>query len=318
MAEFVFVHYDISAGTCELPEVVEESRAPIERKTPRPMNSWLLFRAQKVRDFKAADPNFRAPQGEVSKMISELWKNATPQIRRQYEELANLRRVEHGVRYPDYKLKSRSRGLSLKFKTSTFETPSFDFSFPPLSSTSTPPSTSSPSSSSFYASSSSYSHLTPSDSAPYSPPPNQPSFTAIPDSYFPSYDSYFPSSDCLSASQEISANSWDQISSSNQSYTPSAYDHRNSWSSFVGSGSSQDYYSMYLSGEGTPEFMWSLSLEGKAVKEEQQSYFPVQEESNYPPAREEQSYISPAQEGEEIFLRDALIRHAERQGWLSS
>lgn len=64
--------------------------------------------------------------------------------------------------------------------------------------------------------------------------------------------------------------------------------------------------------------MWSLSLEGKAVKEEQQSYFPVQEESNYPPAREEQSYISPAQEGEEIFLRDALIRHAERQGWLSS
>lgn len=102
MCHLHFVHY-IAEEECSsqpprpsrsthlkvVPSLQKESEVPL--RAPRPMNSWLvtfslsiythrthqltllivsriLFRAQKLREFKVSDPDFRAPQGIISKV----------------------------------------------------------------------------------------------------------------------------------------------------------------------------------------------------------------------------------------------------------
>lgn len=81
----------------------------------------ILFRAQKLRDFKVSDPDFRAPQGIISKVsphcpvlpccrpfdlflcrkvVADLWRNASPETKRIYGDLAEQCRVEHTKKYP--------------------------------------------------------------------------------------------------------------------------------------------------------------------------------------------------------------------------
>lgn len=119
MSDIHFVHY----VTDQLPTRSDglPVKAPVDpeatpARTPRPQNSWILFRAQKLRDFKVSDPDFRAPQGIISKVVADLWRNASPETKRIYGDLAEQCRVEHTKKYPKYKFKVRSKGLRLKIK----------------------------------------------------------------------------------------------------------------------------------------------------------------------------------------------------------
>lgn len=76
-------------------------------KIPRPMNSWLLFRTQRLRELKQQNPNSRVPQAILSKMISELWRNELPYIKRGYEKQAEQCRIDHELKYPAYKYQRR-------------------------------------------------------------------------------------------------------------------------------------------------------------------------------------------------------------------
>lgn len=127
MNSIQFVHYiaDDSSQTDRYYQDGKASQSPIQAdpslplKTPRPMNSWILFRAQMLREFKEADPTFRQPQGVMSKVTADLWRNATPETKAAYNALADQKRIEHATKYPHYKLKPKpKKGLKSKYPSS--------------------------------------------------------------------------------------------------------------------------------------------------------------------------------------------------------
>ncbi|GAA5987363.1 hypothetical protein JCM11641_006944 [Rhodosporidiobolus odoratus] len=81
-------------------------------RPPRPMNAWLLFRTAQLRQIQEDNPGMRKSQGELSKIISEMWKNCDPEVRAGYEALAKQRKVEHQRIYPDYRYAPNSRPAS--------------------------------------------------------------------------------------------------------------------------------------------------------------------------------------------------------------
>ncbi|ORY54748.1 hypothetical protein BCR35DRAFT_355851 [Leucosporidium creatinivorum] len=87
-----------------------EQAAPLptatpQQRVPRPMNAWLLFRTAKVRELKSEEPDQRMSkqQGELSKIIAEMWRNEDPATKQIYERLALDAKREHKQKYPDYK-----------------------------------------------------------------------------------------------------------------------------------------------------------------------------------------------------------------------
>ncbi|KAJ3810337.1 high mobility group box domain-containing protein, partial [Lentinula aff. lateritia] len=69
---------------------------------PRPPNSWILFRADMLRnpDFRANYPN--AHQHVISKAISVLWRNASKEVKEEYESRAERAKLHHLVLHPNY------------------------------------------------------------------------------------------------------------------------------------------------------------------------------------------------------------------------
>ncbi|TNY17402.1 hypothetical protein DMC30DRAFT_120993 [Rhodotorula diobovata] len=72
-------------------------------RPPRPMNAWLLFRTAQLRQMQEDNPGLRKSQGELSKLIAEMWKTVSPEVKQGYEDLARQRKVEHQRIYPDYR-----------------------------------------------------------------------------------------------------------------------------------------------------------------------------------------------------------------------
>ncbi|KAG7446467.1 uncharacterized protein BT62DRAFT_1076024 [Guyanagaster necrorhizus] len=71
-------------------------------KPPRPPNAWILFRSDMVR-VMPKPANGASQQSVVSKAISKLWAEADPDIKREYERRAEIRKQEHAEMYPDYR-----------------------------------------------------------------------------------------------------------------------------------------------------------------------------------------------------------------------
>ncbi|GJN93379.1 hypothetical protein Rhopal_006433-T1 [Rhodotorula paludigena] len=67
------------------------------------MNAWLLFRTAQLRQMQHDQPDMRKSQGELSKIISEMWRNADPDVKQGYEDLAKQHKLEHQQMYPDYR-----------------------------------------------------------------------------------------------------------------------------------------------------------------------------------------------------------------------
>ncbi|KZT67208.1 hypothetical protein DAEQUDRAFT_647037, partial [Daedalea quercina L-15889] len=72
---------------------------------PRPPNAWILYRSDKLRELTARrDPS--APkrlQADISKEIADLWKAEDPEVRHEYERIADIKKQEHAAAYPGYK-----------------------------------------------------------------------------------------------------------------------------------------------------------------------------------------------------------------------
>lgn len=78
-------------------------------RPPRPMNAWLLFRNAQVKELQSQNPEDRKAQGQLSKIIAELWKAATPETKRVYENMAKEKKEEHARQYPDYRYTPREK-----------------------------------------------------------------------------------------------------------------------------------------------------------------------------------------------------------------
>ncbi|CAH7686194.1 expressed protein [Phakopsora pachyrhizi] len=70
-------------------------------KLPRPPNSWILYRSDKIVEMKSL--NLGLAQSVLSKEIAAKWHNETSEVKKEYEKKAEIIKAEHAAKYPDYK-----------------------------------------------------------------------------------------------------------------------------------------------------------------------------------------------------------------------
>ncbi|PFH52009.1 hypothetical protein AMATHDRAFT_57692 [Amanita thiersii Skay4041] len=77
---------------------------------PRPPNAWIIYRSEKIRTLPPLKPGEpRRAQADVSRLISDMWKNETEEERSRYELLAEEKKVEHLKKYPGYRFQPQKK-----------------------------------------------------------------------------------------------------------------------------------------------------------------------------------------------------------------
>jgi HMG (high mobility group) box len=84
------------------------NRAP-GGQPPRPPNAWILYRSDRVRQMPPPLPGQLRTQADVSKAISEQWRNESEATRSEYERRAELKKAEHHAQFPDYRFQPKSK-----------------------------------------------------------------------------------------------------------------------------------------------------------------------------------------------------------------
>ncbi|KAG2072273.1 hypothetical protein BDR04DRAFT_417616 [Suillus decipiens] len=82
----------------------EQVRHLPQSQPPRPPNAWILYRSDKIKVLPPAAPGQRSrAQADVSKLISDMWRNESDAVKLEYERLADAKKAEHQRLYPDYR-----------------------------------------------------------------------------------------------------------------------------------------------------------------------------------------------------------------------
>ncbi|KAI1791262.1 high mobility group box domain-containing protein, partial [Ganoderma leucocontextum] len=83
----------------------EADEEPKPEKIPRPPNAWIIYRGDRLTEWKAGrspnDPPVK--QADISRLIALRWKEEDDPIKLEYEKRAAIAKAEHKKRYPDYK-----------------------------------------------------------------------------------------------------------------------------------------------------------------------------------------------------------------------
>ena len=89
-----------------------------EKKIPRPPNAWILYRTDRLRQWKASrspnDPPVK--QADISRFIADRWKAEDEAIKLEYEKRAAIAKAEHKKRFPDYKYNPLSKEAKEKMR----------------------------------------------------------------------------------------------------------------------------------------------------------------------------------------------------------
>ncbi|GAA6051272.1 hypothetical protein JCM3770_006789 [Rhodotorula araucariae] len=91
-----------SVATAACPAKARASAARKAGNPPRPANAWICYRSARVHELKASVEYAKLPQADISKVIGQLWREETPEVRRHYELEAEKKKAEHKEKYPDY------------------------------------------------------------------------------------------------------------------------------------------------------------------------------------------------------------------------
>lgn len=76
--------------------------------TPRPSNSFILYRKDKHIDIMARLKNENGVNNNVvSKVVAEMWRNEDVEVKAHYAEMAEEAKRAHSLKYPDYKYRPR-------------------------------------------------------------------------------------------------------------------------------------------------------------------------------------------------------------------
>jgi hypothetical protein len=76
----------------------DKSQPP--KRTPRPPNAFILYRQAKQPGIIASIKN--PTNAQVSRQISEMWRNETEEVRLHWERVADRKKLEHMQAHPDY------------------------------------------------------------------------------------------------------------------------------------------------------------------------------------------------------------------------
>lgn len=75
----------------------------LRRKSPQPPNSFMIYRKAVVRSPRVAELVQKSGL-HISKVVAELWRAESAQVRQEYRLKGLQAQIEHSMRYPDYKL----------------------------------------------------------------------------------------------------------------------------------------------------------------------------------------------------------------------
>jgi hypothetical protein len=94
--------YDLDSEEMDLdgPSPSASGSAQSTKKIPRPPNSWILFRRDKSKELREANPNMST--GEVSIEAARQWKVLSDEDKGFYQEMAKQAALQHKIQYPDY------------------------------------------------------------------------------------------------------------------------------------------------------------------------------------------------------------------------
>ncbi|KAM0756316.1 hypothetical protein T439DRAFT_278173, partial [Meredithblackwellia eburnea MCA 4105] len=87
------------SGTGARPAASKSAKRP-EGHTPRPPNAWILYRSEQIRALKSDKELSKKPQSDISKLIGHMWREESDEVKRWYESEAELRKLEHRIKYP--------------------------------------------------------------------------------------------------------------------------------------------------------------------------------------------------------------------------
>ncbi|KAI8071679.1 high mobility group box domain-containing protein, partial [Gongronella butleri] len=72
-----------------------------DKKVPRPMNCFIIFRREKQREILSKCPGLN--HRVLSKIISRLWRALPEEMKKVYKLKARKQKEEHQQQYPGYK-----------------------------------------------------------------------------------------------------------------------------------------------------------------------------------------------------------------------
>ncbi|PVU94406.1 hypothetical protein BB561_002563 [Smittium simulii] len=81
------------------------TKANKAKRTPRPPNSFILYRKDKQED--VIKTNLGVSNKEISIIIGKMWKSESPETKEKYKNLAENEKNKHKKLYPDYKYQPR-------------------------------------------------------------------------------------------------------------------------------------------------------------------------------------------------------------------
>lgn len=79
------------------------------QRIPRPPNAFILYRSHMTGKLPPPSPGTYWKQGDISRMVSELWHNESKEVKAEYQQLAHIKKLEHEAKYPGYKYSPRSK-----------------------------------------------------------------------------------------------------------------------------------------------------------------------------------------------------------------
>ncbi|KAI4238923.1 MAG: hypothetical protein LQ349_000765 [Xanthoria aureola] len=77
-------------------------------KVPRPRNAFILYRQHHQARVVAQNPGLANP--DISKVIGDHWRQAPPEIKQHWKNLAEEEKIRHQRQYPDYRYQPRRSG----------------------------------------------------------------------------------------------------------------------------------------------------------------------------------------------------------------
>ena len=97
------------AGTEPLLDYSNTQHDENGNKIPRAPNAWILYRKDRVNDFRKENPGKTPTQKDLSKWIGAKWQSEVDSVRDYYNGLAERAAQEHARRYPGYKYKPEKK-----------------------------------------------------------------------------------------------------------------------------------------------------------------------------------------------------------------
>ncbi|WBW72328.1 M-specific HMG-box DNA-binding transcription factor Mc at silenced MAT2 locus [Schizosaccharomyces osmophilus] len=94
---------------CRVPGYIMKNirKQNMPARAPRPPNAFILYRKEKQSLLSETNPGMT--NAEVSKLVGQLWKEESNEVKLKYFKMSECYKTEHEKLYPNYKYQPRTR-----------------------------------------------------------------------------------------------------------------------------------------------------------------------------------------------------------------